>query len=247
MEKLFNRLAEIARDLEREQDGGHVITLLYRNDGLARDANAPREFLLRDAAPLARCMHRARHGLGHAPMISGQIRMSSRFYIGLWKELVVHAMLKHMSAYWLMKTEPETFSIDDLKRVKKEPWTGVRNYQARNHMRAMHKGDIVLFYHSSCAVPGIYGLGKVASLPYPDPTQFDTKSDYYDAKATEGKPIWYLVDVAFVKKFKTPVTLAVMRANPNLKTMVTLQPGSRLSVTPMTTQEFAEIHKTTMD
>ena len=143
--------------------------------------------------------------------------------------------------YWLMKTEPETFSIDDLKRVKKEPWTGVRNYQARNNMKAMEVGDTVLFYHSSCPVPGIYGLGKVASLPYPDPTQFDKKSDYYDPKAKQDKPLWYLVDVAFVEKWSVPVTLAAMRANKKLATMVTLQPGSRLSVTPVTEKEFVSL------
>jgi predicted RNA-binding protein with PUA-like domain len=142
---------------------------------------------------------------------------------------------------WLMKTEPDTFSIDDLKRVKKEPWTGVRNYQARNYMRQMEIGDIVLFYHSSCAVPGIYGLGKVASLPYPDPTQFDIKSEYYDAKAKKDTPMWYLVDVAFVEKFAEPITLAQMRANKKLSSMITLQPGSRLSVTPVTKKEFVRI------
>lgn len=140
--------------------------------------------------------------------------------------------------YWLMKTEPDTFSIDDLKRVKKEPWSGVRNYMARNYIQQMTKGDTVLFYHSSCSVPGVYGLGKVASLPYPDPTQFDTKSQYFDPKSKKEKPMWYLVDVAFVEKWKEPVTLAQMRANPALKTMITLQPGSRLSVTPVTEKEF---------
>ncbi len=148
------------------------------------------------------------------------------------------AAAKH---YWLMKTEPETFGIEDLKRVKKEPWTGVRNYTARNYMRAMLPGDVVLFYHSSCAEPGIYGLGKVASLPYPDPTQFDTASQYYDAKASKERPIWYLVDVAFVKKFTKPVLLKDMRANPRLATMLTLQPGSRLSVTPVSDTEAEAI------
>jgi predicted RNA-binding protein with PUA-like domain len=143
---------------------------------------------------------------------------------------------------WLMKTEPETFSIDDLKRVRKEPWSGVRGYQARNYMRdEMRVGDTVLFYHSSCPVPGIYGEASVVSLPYPDPTQFDAKSPYYDPKAKKDKPIWYLVDVAFVKKLETPITLAAIRANPKLKTMVILQPGSRLSITPVSEKEFVTL------
>ena len=99
-----------------------------------------------------------------------------------------------------MKTEPDTFSIDDLERVGVEPWNGVRNYQARNHMRAMQPGDGVFLYHSSCAVPGIAGMAKVATAAYPDPTQFDKKSDYYDPKSTREEPRWSLVDVAFERK-----------------------------------------------
>ena len=90
--------------------------------------------------------------------------------------------------HWLMKTEPDAFSIDDLKRVGTEPWNGVRNYQARNHMRQMQPGDGVLFYHSSCEVPAIVGVAEVASAPYPDPTQFDPKSDYFDAKSSREEP-----------------------------------------------------------
>src|SRR3546814_12704225 len=92
--------------------------------------------------------------------------------------------------HWLMKSEPGDFSIDDLKRVGTEPWTGVRNYQARNFMRQMQVGDGVLFYHSNCEVPGIYGLAEVASAPYPDPTQFKRKSKYFDPKATPAQPRW---------------------------------------------------------
>lgn len=144
--------------------------------------------------------------------------------------------------YWLMKTEPDTFSIDDLERVGTEPWTGVRNFTARNFMKdQMQVGDTVLFYHSSCPVPGVYGVGKVSSKAYPDPTQFDKKGEYYDARASEEKPIWFLVDVSFVRKLAEPYTLAQMRANKELVEMVTLQPGSRLSVTPVTEDEAREI------
>ena len=100
--------------------------------------------------------------------------------------------------YWLMKSEPDAFSIDDLQRVGTEPWTGVRNYQARNNMRAMQVADGVLFYHSSCDVPGIVGVATVASAPYPDPTQFDKKSDYFDPKATREHPRWERTPIIFV-------------------------------------------------
>lgn len=144
--------------------------------------------------------------------------------------------------YWLMKSEPETYGIDHLKADKKTAWTGVRNFLARNYMRdEMRVGDPVLFYHSSCKVPGVYGVAKVASAPYPDPTQFDSSSDYYEPRATAEKPVWYLVDIAFVKKLKEPVTLTDIRANPKLKSMVILQPGSRLSITPVASEHFAAI------
>lgn len=141
--------------------------------------------------------------------------------------------------YWLMKSEPESYGIDHLKAEKKTAWSGVRNFQARNFMREMQPGDPVLFYHSSCKVPGVYGLAKVASAPYPDPTQFDAKSPYYDPRATKEKPIWFLVDVAFVRKFKEPITLPEIRANSRLRAMLILQPGSRLSVTPVAKEHFA--------
>ena len=97
--------------------------------------------------------------------------------------------------YWLMKSEPDEFSIDDLKTRKTEPWSGVRNYQARNHIRAMKKGDEVMFYHSSCEIPGVVGIATVATEAHPDPTQFDPKSDYFDAKSSHADPRWSLVDV----------------------------------------------------
>ena len=146
-------------------------------------------------------------------------------------------------AYWLMKSEPDEFSIDDLVRAprKTTPWFGVRNYQARNFMRdAMKVGDGVLFYHSSCPEPGIAGLAEVSSTPYPDATQFDRKSPYYDAKSTRDEPRWILVDVKLVKK--TPLlTLEEMRADPALEGMVTLRRGNRLSITPVTPAEWKAI------
>ena len=141
--------------------------------------------------------------------------------------------------YWLMKTEPDEFSIDDLKSKKVEPWTGVRNYQARNFMRdGMRKGDGVLFYHSSCEVPGVAGLAEVAGAAYPDPTQFDPKSDYFDAGSGRDVPRWFLVDVKYKRKLKRVITLAELKGCKELKDMVLLRPGNRLSVSPVTKQEW---------
>jgi len=145
--------------------------------------------------------------------------------------------------YWLMKSEPAECSIDDLAAAPKAtvPWIGVRNYQARNFMRdAMQVGDGVLFYHSSCAEPGVAGLARVASSAYPDPTQFDPTSPYFDAKARPQAPRWLLVDVALVKK--TPLLpLRHMRARPELASMGVLQRGSRLSITPVTPDEWCAV------
>ena len=142
--------------------------------------------------------------------------------------------------YWLMKTEPDTFSIDDLARVGVEPWNGVRNYQARNHMRAMQPGDGVFLYHSSCAVPGIAGLAKVASAAYPDPTQFDKKSDYYDAKSTREEPRWSLVDVKFDRKFAEVITLEEIKQHADAlgDEFALIKRGSRLSVLPVTAAQW---------
>ena len=141
--------------------------------------------------------------------------------------------------YWLMKSEPDEFSIDDLKKKKVEPWSGVRNYQARNYMRdGMRKGDGVLFYHSSCEVPGVAGIAEVASSAYPDPTQFDPDSDYFDALSKHDAPRWSLVDVRFKRKLKRTITLAELKGRKELKDMVLLRPGNRLSVSPVTTQEW---------
>ncbi|MES2668131.1 MAG: EVE domain-containing protein [Patescibacteria group bacterium] len=145
--------------------------------------------------------------------------------------------------YWLMKSEPESYGIDHLKKDKMTSWNGVRNFQARNYMREMRIGDPILYYHSNCKVPGAYGIAKVVKEAYPDPTQFDTKSNYYDKRATEAKPIWDLVNIAFVKKFAEPVTLFDIRADSSLGKMMILQPGSRLSVTPVSPEHFEKILK----
>lgn len=139
---------------------------------------------------------------------------------------------------WLMKSEPDEASIDDLARAGSLPWTGVRNYQARNFMRdAFRLNDRVLFYHSSCAEPGIAGLGSVASAAYPDPTQFDPSSPYFDPKSSPAQPRWLLVDVRFEAKLPL-LSLARLRATPALASMVLLQKGSRLSISPVTDAEW---------
>ena len=148
-------------------------------------------------------------------------------------------------AHWLMKSEPEEFSIDDLVKAKNQtvPWFGVRNYLARNFMRDQMKvGDEVLFYHSSCPEPGIAGFAKVASAAYPDETQWDKKSKYFDIKATREAPRWMLVDVKLVKKTRL-LSLAEMREQTSLADMTTLQRGNRLSITPVKPAEFKAVLK----
>jgi len=147
--------------------------------------------------------------------------------------------------YWLMKSEPDEFSIEDLARAPKQttPWFGVRNYVARNFMRdSMRVGDGVLFYHSSCPQPGIAGLAKVASTSYPDDSQFDRGSPYYDPKATRETPRWMLVDVKLDRKTRL-MPLEEMRAHKALEKMVTLRRGNRLSITPVTPAEWNFIVK----
>jgi predicted RNA-binding protein with PUA-like domain len=146
-------------------------------------------------------------------------------------------------AYWLMKSEPDEVSIDDLVRELRVPWTGVRNYQARNYMRDdMRVGDGVLFYHSSCPEPGVAGLAEVASAPYPDETQFDPKSKYHDPKSTRDAPRWVHVDVALVRKTRL-LPLAEMRERKELASMVVLKRGNRLSITPVTAAEWRAVLK----
>ncbi len=147
--------------------------------------------------------------------------------------------------YWLMKSEPSECSIDDLAAMPQQtvPWFGVRNYQARNFMRDQMKvGDGVLFYHSSCPEPGIAGLATVDSTPYPDDTQFDKKSHYFDAKSTPENPRWMLVDVKLDRKTRL-MTLAEMRQIPQLEDMRVLQTGNRLSITPVSPSEWRVINK----
>jgi len=148
--------------------------------------------------------------------------------------------------YWLMKSEPEEFSIDDLKTRpnKTEHWDGVRNYQARNFMRDdMKKGDLVFFYHSNCDVPGIVGIAKVAREGYPDHTAFDPKDKHYDPKSDPDNPRWIMVDVKFVQKFKHTVSLADLKQHKALKEMRLLQKGNRLSVMPVSKKEWEYIVK----
>ena len=144
--------------------------------------------------------------------------------------------------YWLMKSEPEAFSIDDLKEVGTEPWDGVRNYEARNIMRDdMKVGDGVLFYHSNVRPPVIAGAMTVASEPYPDHTQFDPESKYFDEKSSESDPTWQLVDVKFSQKFENPVTRDAIKKESALQEMVLLK-RFRLSITPLTKAEWLKIH-----
>ena len=143
--------------------------------------------------------------------------------------------------YWLLKTEPDVFSFDDLRKLgkKTEPWSGVRSYQVRNMMRdEMKEGDLGLFYHSSCPQPGVAGVLRIASAAKADPTQFDAKSEYYDKGSKQEDPRWLLVDVVFEKDFKEFVTLEALREEPRLADMITLRKGNRLSITAVTKKEF---------
>jgi predicted RNA-binding protein with PUA-like domain len=147
---------------------------------------------------------------------------------------------------WLFKSEPDVFSFADLKARpgQREPWTGVRNYQARNYMRdEMSVGDLGLFYHSSCPEPGIAGVLRIASKPYPDPTQFEPGGEYEDPKATPENPRWQLVDVCWEADFKRFVSLELLRETKGLENLRALQKGNRLSITPVTDAEFKLICK----
>ncbi len=150
-----------------------------------------------------------------------------------------------MPRYWLMKSEPSEVSIDDLEAAPGQvlPWTGVRNYQARNFMRDdMRVGDGVLFYHSSCPEPGVAGLARIAGKPCPDTTQFDPADHYYDPKSTPDKPRWVQIDVSLVRKTRL-LSLREMRAAPELATMRVLATGNRLSITPVTHDEWRAVNK----
>lgn len=146
-------------------------------------------------------------------------------------------------AYWLMKSEPDTFGIDDLEKRRTEPWSGVRNYQARNFIRdRMKVGDQAFLYHSSCEEPGVYGVMEIATPAYPDPTQFDRKSPYYDPAATREQPRWFLVDVKFKRRLRRPILLSDLRAREKeLNGLMLLRKGSRLSIQPVSDEHWKKI------
>jgi len=141
--------------------------------------------------------------------------------------------------YWLMKSEPNEFSIEDLKRKQREPWTGVRNYQARNFMRdEMQKGNRIFFYHSNCAQPGIVGIAQVASAAYPDPTQFDPQSNYFDPVSKPENPRWLLVDIAYERTLKRVITLDELKTRTELLDFALIKRGNRLSVMPVSKAQW---------
>lgn len=149
-------------------------------------------------------------------------------------------------AYWLLKSEPETFGIDHLYRCAKKTdhWDGVRNYQARNFMRdEMKKGDLAFFYHSNCKEPGIVGIVEVVKEAYPDHTAFDPESKYYDPKSQPGNPRWFMVDVKYKEKFDKVVALTEMKNHPLLEEMLILRKGNRLSITPVSQKHWNYILK----
>jgi len=181
---------------------------------------------------------RSQDGTGGGLILNATLIILGRiFYFGNLGEKVMR--------YWLMKSEPSDVSIDDLASLPNQTvdWYGIRNYQARNFMRdQMSIGDGVLFYHSNCKVPGIAGIAQVCSNAYPDPTQFDHNSHYFDPKATQETPRWVHVDVQLVKKVKF-IPLAELRLHPELENMRTLQRGNRLSITPVDPTEWKYITK----
>lgn len=143
--------------------------------------------------------------------------------------------------YWLMKSEPDELSIHDLQRLEQARWDGVRNYQARNFLRSMQPGDLFFFYHSSCPEPGIAGIARIASAHYPDPTALEPDSHYFDAKASTAKNPWSAVDVAFVEAFKRVIPLAQLKAQSALLELPLVQKGSRLSVMPVSAEQWAAV------
>lgn len=146
--------------------------------------------------------------------------------------------------HWLIKSEPDVFGIDDLAKVKSEPWSGVRNYQARNYMwKDMKAGDLALFYHSNAKPPGVTGIARVVGEPYPDPTQFDAKSEYHDPKSTKENPRWWLRDFEFVSKFDEMLTLEALKADSLLSEMLVCQRGTRLSITPVEAVHYKRVCK----
>lgn len=149
--------------------------------------------------------------------------------------------------YWLMKSEPDEFGVEHLKERpgRTASWDGVRNYQARNFLRSMRRGDLAFFYHSSCPEPGIAAIIKILKQAYPDHSAWDKKSEYFDARSTPGKPVWDMVDVQLVRQLKRPVLLAEIKRHSLLKKMQLVQRGNRLSVMPVTALEWNAILKLT--
>ena len=147
-----------------------------------------------------------------------------------------------MAAYWLMKSEPEVYSIGDLRRDGSTSWEGVRNFTARNFMRdGMKLGDLVLYYHSNAEPSGVAGVAQVSKLAYPDPTQFEKKSEYYDATAKKDEPRWLMVEVAFVETFPAFVALDALKKDKSLAKMLVVQKGQRLSVQPVEKKHFERV------
>lgn len=156
--------------------------------------------------------------------------------------LIPQEFNEYMKNHWLIKSEASCYSIDDFSRDKKTGWSGIRNYQARNFMRdGMKIGDLVLFYHSSSEPTAVVGVARVASAPYPDHTAWDKKDDHYDPKSPKEKPVWMMVDVEFVERFKEPVPLSLIKLDPAFSGMVLIQRGSRLSVQPVSESHFKRI------
>jgi len=144
--------------------------------------------------------------------------------------------------YWLLKSEPDAFSIDDMEKADTEPWDGIRNYQARNFMRdGMQIGDLALFYHSNCKPPGVVGVVRVVSRPYPDHTAWDPTAKYFDPKSKEENPRWMMVDFQFVEKFPSLIALETLKNTPELSEMLILRKGNRLSITPVEKPHFERI------
>jgi predicted RNA-binding protein with PUA-like domain len=157
--------------------------------------------------------------------------------------------MRNTKQFWLMKSEPTVFSFEDLKARPRstDHWEGVRNFQARNYMRQMKKGDLVLFYHSNCETPGVAGIAEVVREAFPDHTAFDPMSTYYDPKSKPDNPRWFMVDVKLKEAFLRIVTLSEMRNTPELSGMKLMQKGQRLSVMPVTKEEFEKIRSLGME
>jgi predicted RNA-binding protein with PUA-like domain len=149
--------------------------------------------------------------------------------------------MANQRAYWLIKSEPEVFSIAALERAGHTHWEGVRNYQARNHLRAMKLGDLALFYHSNAKPPGVAGVARVCREAYPDPAQFKPSSDYFDPKSPKDNPRWSMVDVEFVERFPELISLDTLKADPSLEGMLVRRPGMRLSVQPVDLEHFTHV------